>query len=603
MASSHWFVGRDGKQLGPYEFTALSRAASRAKLRPDDLVWSDGMAGWVRADALADLLPFFPKAPSTAPAPPASPAAPAAESALKATELTASGSKRSNYIARHWRGDFYLAHAYWVNNCLVGFLWFVAIAAISASGFSKSLGIRGSGWWALVVLVGSFAISVWAAVGVWHSAEHHVSRGGRPGWATTAKVVVALGLLRLVGTTTEQAPIIQQSLLLASGHDTVRASQLRVINRATEVEVAGGLSFGTADALKTVLDATPTVRLVQLNNTGGWIDEGDKVGQLVDARKLATYTARECDSACLIVFMAGEERYIGSSGKLGFHEASIAGIGGEVAKDGTQTIREALARKGVPETFITRALSTPASSIWYPTTQELLDAHVITAVVDDRVFGETGINGWRDRVKMEQEFATIPIFAALARAEPKAYERLRDNYISGVQGGLSEAEMTAQVRSVIIGQMLPKYLPKAPNEPLIGYYESQTAEMRELRALDSNDCVAFLYPKGDDSSRVTARLSHHARETDLARLSTLLVAAAENPASLPTEASVLPALRKAITSVEKDMPGAMQVIGKQDRSTMHPTQLCDAMTAFYDAVLALPPQEAGPVLRYLASQK
>ncbi len=80
--------------------------------------------------------------------------------------------------------------------------------------------------------------------------------------------------------------------------------------------------------------------------------------------------------------MAAEHRSLGSNANLGFHEASIAGVGGRVASDGTQTIREALEGKGVPEAFIRNAPSTPASSIWYPTTQELIAAHVITAVVD-----------------------------------------------------------------------------------------------------------------------------------------------------------------------------------------------------------------------------
>jgi hypothetical protein len=82
------------------------------------------------------------------------------------------------------------------------------------------------------------------------------------------------------------------------GRDSTPAAVLRVVNRATEVEIAGGLSFGTTDRLKTILDATPTVRLVQLNNVGGWIQEGEKLGALIADRKLATYTARECDSAC-----------------------------------------------------------------------------------------------------------------------------------------------------------------------------------------------------------------------------------------------------------------------------------------------------------------
>jgi hypothetical protein len=482
-------------------------------------------------------------------------------------------------------------------------VFYGALTAIKASGFADGFGIRGSGWWALGVLLLSFAISLWAAVGVWRSAEKHVSRGGRSGWATLARVLVAVGLLHLVATVTTQAPLINQSLLLAFGHDTMPPSQLHVVNHGTEVEIAGGLSFGTSDALKTILDATPTVHLVQLNNTGGWIAEGEKLGALVEARKLATYTARECDSACLLVFMAGDDRYIGSRGKLGFHEASRTGARGEAARDGTDAMRAALERKGVPDTFISRAFSTPASSMWYPTTTELLEAHVVTAVVDDKVFGETGIDGWRDRMKLEQEFAAAPLFAAVARIEPDTYARLKETYVAGIQGGAPQLEIAARVRAVIIGQLLPKYLPKAPDEALVAYYESQVAKMRELRALSAKDCVAFLYPKGDEAGRMTELLSQQARSTDIERLGALFVAAAESPAQAPSLAAVQPTLQKVLTALDRAMPGASRVLADQNPLGLDPGRVCDAVSGFYDDVDHLPPHEAGPVLRYLVAQK
>jgi hypothetical protein len=157
------------------------------------------------------------------------------------------------------------------------------------------------------------------------------------------------------------------------------------VNRATEVEISGGLSFGTADRLKAILDTTPTIRSVRLESSGGWIAEGAKLADLVERHKLTTRSSSECYSACLLVFMAGEQRFLGSKANLGFHEASVAGVGGQLASEGTQTIREALERRGVAVAFIREALSTPASRIWYPTTEELIAAHVITAVVDEPV--------------------------------------------------------------------------------------------------------------------------------------------------------------------------------------------------------------------------
>jgi hypothetical protein len=602
MAQGSWYIGREGKQLGPYRYDSVRLAATNGKLRADDLLWTESMAEWTRADTIPDVAQFLPKKPGPqAASSPAITASLATESQSAPPVSEKKSAAKVNYLLRHWRGDFSLPQSYWINSVLVSMLWYLLTLAITTSGFTQNLDIRESGFWALSVMSVWVAIGLWSAIGVWHSADKHVARGGTPGWARTAKVLMAIGLLRLVESALQSAPIIHQSLSLAAGHDTMPASQLRVLNRATEVEIAGGLSFGTANSLKTILDATPTIRLVQLNNTGGWIDEGSKLAALVQARKLATYTARECDSACLLVFLAGTDRYLGSSGKLGFHEASVAGQGGEAAKSGTQEFRDALQLKGAPEEFISKALSTPPDSMWYPTAQELLDAHVITAIVDEQKFGETGIESWKDRLKLEREFAAVPLFAAVAQAQPAVYKRLKESYVSGVQSGLPQSELTAQVRTAIIGTVLPKYLAQGAAVPLIAYWQSQVQEMSELRAPDARNCVAFMYPQNNEPAQ-RAHISEAARSADIAALTALLSAPLDST-PMPSEASVQPALIKAAQRTEKLDPGALQLFAKGDRSSTHPRELCDAAIHFYGAIFALPPQEAAPLLKYMLTQK
>jgi hypothetical protein len=292
---------------------------------------------------------------------------------------------RENFLAIHWRGGCSLARAYWVNHLLLLVLWTQVTHMLVASGITQDFGMRASGLWSLGVLLFGMILTLWSAVGAWRSAERHVSRGGRPLSSRVVRVMLAVELLLLGAVGIVQTPILDQSVMLALGRDTMPAADLRIVNRDTEVEISGGLSFGTAERLEAILDATPTIRSVRLDSTGGWIVEGAKLADLVERRRLATRTSRTCDSACLLVFMAGEGRFLGPHANLGFHEASVAGIGGRLATQGTQTLRAALQRRGVPEAFIRDALSTPASSIWYPTTAELIAAHVITAVVDEPV--------------------------------------------------------------------------------------------------------------------------------------------------------------------------------------------------------------------------
>jgi hypothetical protein len=288
---------------------------------------------------------------------------------------------RQHFLATHWHGGFSLPRAFWVNTLFPLLVWTRLTGFIAASGLTLLFGMRASGLWSLGVFLVGATFSVWAGVGAWRSAARHVARGGRALWGRLVVALCALELLVLVSSTATQATILHQSFMLALGRDTVPAANLRVLNHETEVEISGGLSFGTAGRLESLLDSKPTIRSVRLESSGGWIAEGSKLAEIVARHKLTTRTSRECESACLLVFVAGEHRFLGPKAVLGFHEASIAGIGGEIASQGTEILRDALERRGVPQAFIQEALTTPPSSIWYPTTDELIAAHVVTAIV------------------------------------------------------------------------------------------------------------------------------------------------------------------------------------------------------------------------------
>jgi hypothetical protein len=54
MAS--WFYASEGKQQGPYPEAQLRDLIARGVVRPDTLVWTEGMAGWQKAAEILGLL-------------------------------------------------------------------------------------------------------------------------------------------------------------------------------------------------------------------------------------------------------------------------------------------------------------------------------------------------------------------------------------------------------------------------------------------------------------------------------------------------------------------------------------------------------------------
>src|SRR5260221_4927622 len=125
---------------------------------------------------------------------------------------------------------------------------------------------------------------------------------------------------------THGAPLMNEAMRLVAGIDRIPPYALRVLKNGTELEVSGGLSFGTTDAVVKILDATPAIKVVHLNSIGGRLTEANRLYKVFKSRGLITYVATECDSACTIPFMAGTKRYFGDHARLGFPSSAIVGI-------------------------------------------------------------------------------------------------------------------------------------------------------------------------------------------------------------------------------------------------------------------------------------
>ncbi len=55
MADVQWFYARDDKPMGPVSPTELKHLADSGELRPDDLLWREGMEAWTTAINLQGL--------------------------------------------------------------------------------------------------------------------------------------------------------------------------------------------------------------------------------------------------------------------------------------------------------------------------------------------------------------------------------------------------------------------------------------------------------------------------------------------------------------------------------------------------------------------
>lgn len=585
-----WHVGRDGQTFGPYSLEQLKAGVDDGTLMPTDLLWHEGMTAWAPASELSEVWPPKPPPPLPATAP-------------KATkdETAPNGGKSHNPFRKHWQGDYSLPFSYWVIGLLLTGALVFSVSHLDKVVPTGDLGARASGILIVGVIGSLLLISVWQLVGIWRSATKHTSRGGRRLWSVLAKIGVCVGALQIVGSGSVITwPILKEGLMLASGEDDTPKDRLRLLRDATEVELAGGMPYGSAERLTQLLDSAATVRVVHLNNAGGRIVEANKIAQLIAARGLATYTATNCVSACTIAFLAGKRRYLGSTASIGFHSSSIGGVDQQHIPEINNDMRTTLAKHGVPDWFINKAVSTPAAQIWYPTNQELIAAHVVDAVVDAGQFGWSGIANWNDQKEVEQQLLRVPVFSALKRHAAADYSRLFDMVNEGVKSGKPLNEVVAQMNRYVTERVVPQYIARAPDVALIRYWKSQLAEIEHLRARGGRDCVEFMFPNmrapGFNPSKL---LSQQLVEEDLNALTQLIQDTMTLPKPRQRKADADRDVALVVNSIQASSPNLVEALSEPEKFSSDPALLCSALSRFYGDILRLPSERAAMALRQL----
>ena len=589
-ATMEWYYAKSGVKYGPFTKEQLKELVINDQLNPDDLTWHTGMSNWMPAkDSLKELFipPSLPQQPNHIK--PNISATSNTQTPLPDSEIS---HKKYNYFIRHWRGELSLPVSYWVNGFLGNIVYILLVFSIAAYLGANLTKYTALIFWTTSLFIG-FIIVLWQVVGIWRSANNYT---GPNFWAGLAKLFVALGFLRFImDINTTYLPAINESIENVKTLSTLEWD-IKTLNDGKELELSGGINIGLFDELNHKLSTTHNVEVIHVNlSLGGLVDEAKKIRKLINDHNLTTYVSSDCISACSIVFLGGEKRYIKDGAKLGFHAYSFPGF---TEKDFNYYAddKKYLAELGIKNNFIEKIFNTPKDDMWYPTHAELKEANIIHGIISGDEYSLSGFPTEISRESIEEEILNIRLYDSIKRREPKIFEEILNIFETGVKSGESMNEIRPLVQDHL--QLIREaYLPYASDKTLIAFVDLINKQYKLLEKNDPRLCVAFAF--GGDNNLINEAVQFFTGDMVNTELNILadIVETADFSQDLPSEDEIDNIVSKVLNQATNELGEDSWVLANIEDLKIEPALRCRAIVSIFNGIMALETQEQAAYIR------
>jgi hypothetical protein len=283
----------------------------------------------------------------------------------------------STFVRRQWTGNLDLAISFWVVGALV-IVFSYALNAIAATGILGLRNMIAAPFFVLGFYSLGWVALIWWWVGTWRASARAGRRFLGRLWPVLSRFIICLSVVaQSYAGLTIGIPQLADASLAALDDPQLGLRGVRVIDAGRQLELYGAITRSTPAMLGEELNSHPDVTILRITSKGGRLGPASRVAEIVRRHHLSTFVQTECDSACTFVFLAGTRRSIVTGAHLGFHNPNF---GGEEIR-GNEIGRKEMKLAGLPGTFIDKVFSTPSTSIWYPTDDELKIFRVITEIL------------------------------------------------------------------------------------------------------------------------------------------------------------------------------------------------------------------------------
>lgn len=500
------------------------------------------------------------------------------------------------YIKKHWRGDYSLAHSFWLNVVLLN----VAISALTAwlvEANPIANPVSASQVTVVYVFVTLALVYPWQLVGLWRSASQHAARAKKTFWSRTVKVLVVLNVFGTLGNVSFSWPVYQHLYQVGFGVDPYGGYSLELTADGEKIHLQGGLGFGVAQELQQLVANNPNVRAIILDSNGGRVFEGRELAQVILHNRLNTYSLKGCYSACGTAFIAGKERYLASGANLAFHQYKSAAQNLGVVVDLSAEQKKDLAfyqRRGIKQDFIDRIFKAEKDDLWYPTLDEMLDAGVVHGVVSSSTLRPVQYTALKAS-ELEEQLNRIPVFQSIAKYEPQIYRQIIESMQAQMRQGASVLE-AQQEAGAYIQLLASRALPNASNKALIMFAAETVKIMKKLDDREPILCIKYLFPE----QYGTLEMAQHFPNDEMLPLMNALNRAiidSYGAGDYAIDTVTAQQLVAEIVTELGDDAAYLEVTGLQNRAEY--SRACKSFIYFYEAILANSEEVAGNGLRYV----
>lgn len=353
---------------------------------------------------------------------------------------------------RFWSGDIELGHAFWGWWGLAGHLVELVRTFVTET-LDVEPAISETTYWNIhgAIHIPWVIANVLFMVAVWRSARRRVRERHVAGrWAVWARATQCIIVLSGVWVGYEAVIVgysIREQIREAPNDRNAGRWALRLMRDGTELELIGDIATGLARDVERTLRENPRLRVVHLDSPGGSAFEGIRIRARLRARGIDTLVTADCSSACTLIYVAGKTRWIGPQGRLGFHDVSAGVSPNLIDRVQAVAMRQEMSRlytlAGVESGFVRRAMATPSASILVPTTQELLDAKVVTQRAEPDRFAISGLGSRSDVDVFVRRLALrLPFLHVLEGVYDDDYDNLVAELADAWKAGKSDAELS-----------------------------------------------------------------------------------------------------------------------------------------------------------------